>query len=353
MVLADAINAQNAPGKMPPSISRFCPVMKPACAEHRNAQAAPNSSAWPSRLAGIVGMRCFSACSTVMPCFLAVISCVGAQPVGVERPRQQEIDGDVVLRDRAGDAGEERGQPRARAGRQVEADQRHLHRAGRDVDDAPELVLDHRVDRRCISSTGTIMLPTTPSIIFWRSSSRKSRNGGPALLAIRMSGSGQAANSAAWPSLVATSAATAMHLGAGRFADIGRGGVKPLRIAPVDHDLAAGFGEPHGAGAPEPAARGADDGLAAGNSEIHAGVLLVGHPEHCARHPGHATAPPLIAPRNSRRLTRSPRRRGRGAIADTVMPSAFAVVRLKMRSNLVGCSTGRSLGVAPRKILST
>src|SRR5262245_1700978 len=27
--------AQNAPGKAPPSISRFCPVMKPACAEHR------------------------------------------------------------------------------------------------------------------------------------------------------------------------------------------------------------------------------------------------------------------------------------------------------------------------------
>src|SRR5215471_12179760 len=34
-------------------------------------------------------------------------------------------------------------------------------------------------------------------------------------------------------------------------------------------------------------------------------------------------------------------------------PSILAVVRLIMKSNLVGCSTGRSLGFAPRRILST
>src|SRR5262249_13681141 len=33
--------------------------------------------------------------------------------------------------------------------------------------------------------------------------------------------------------------------------------------------------------------------------------------------------------------------------------SALAVVRLTTRSNLVGCSTGRSPGFAPRRILST
>src|SRR5262249_43236945 len=32
-------------------------------------------------------------------------------------------------------------------------------------------------------------------------------------------------------------------------------------------------------------------------------------------------------------------------------PRALAVVRLMMRSNLVGCSTGRSAGFAPRRIL--
>src|SRR5215470_10825347 len=40
-------------------------------------------------------------------------------------------------------------------------------------------------------------------------------------------------------------------------------------------------------------------------------------------------------------------------VGGTVRPSAFAVVRLIMRSNLVGCSTGMSAGFAPRKILST
>src|SRR5262249_2388722 len=38
---------------------------------------------------------------------------------------------------------------------------------------------------------------------------------------------------------------------------------------------------------------------------------------------------------------------------EMVRPSAFAVLRFMMRSNLVGCSTGRSAGFAPRKILST
>jgi hypothetical protein len=39
--------------------------------------------------------------------------------------------------------------------------------------------------------------------------------------------------------------------------------------------------------------------------------------------------------------------------AGIVSPSAFAVVRLMMNSNFVGCSTGRSPGFAPRRILST
>src|SRR6187455_31667 len=34
-------------------------------------------------------------------------------------------------------------------------------------------------------------------------------------------------------------------------------------------------------------------------------------------------------------------------------PRALAVLRFTMKSNLAGCSTGRSAGFAPRKILST
>jgi len=40
-------------------------------------------------------------------------------------------------------------------------------------------------------------------------------------------------------------------------------------------------------------------------------------------------------------------------IEGMVRPSAFAVTKLMTSSNLVGCSTGRSLGFAPRRILST
>src|SRR5262249_34975123 len=62
---------QNAPGNWPPSISKFWPVIKPAWAEHRNAQAAPNSSGVPKRFAGTEAARAAVAWSTEMPCFLA------------------------------------------------------------------------------------------------------------------------------------------------------------------------------------------------------------------------------------------------------------------------------------------
>ena len=49
-------------------------------------------------------------------------------------------------------------------------------------------------------------------------------------------------------------------------------------------------------------------------------------------------------------ITLSARCRSDGGI---VRPSAFAVLRLMTRSNFVGCSTGRSAGLAPLRILST
>src|SRR5262249_40606230 len=55
-----------------------------------------------------------------------------------------------------------------------------------------------------------------------------------------------------------------------------------------------------------------------------------------------------LAPFHS--ITSSARASSVGAM---LIPRALAVVRLMMRSNLVGCSTGMSAGFAPRKILST
>src|SRR4051794_2771544 len=55
----------------------------------------------------------------------------------------------------------------------------------------------------------------------------------------------------------------------------------------------------------------------------------------------------LTAPHS---ITSSARASSVGGIS---RPSTLAVVRLMMRSNLVGCSTGMSAGFAPRRILST
>ena len=45
--------AYSVPGKAPPSSRIFWPVMKPAFAPHKNAQARPNSSGSPNRPAGL------------------------------------------------------------------------------------------------------------------------------------------------------------------------------------------------------------------------------------------------------------------------------------------------------------
>src|SRR5262249_52873623 len=41
------------------------------------------------------------------------------------------------------------------------------------------------------------------------------------------------------------------------------------------------------------------------------------------------------------------------SVCGIVRPSTFAVLRLMTNSNFVGCSTGRSAGLAPLRILST
>src|ERR1700716_1767186 len=61
---------------------------------------------------------------------------VALQSVGVEGARQQEVDGHVGPGDRARDAGHEGGKPGPRRRREIETDQRHLHRARRDIYDA-------------------------------------------------------------------------------------------------------------------------------------------------------------------------------------------------------------------------
>ena len=59
-------------------------------------------------------------------------------------------------------------------------------------------------------------------------------------------------------------------LGAGRLAQFLGGGGEAILVEAVDHDLAAGLGQAVGAGAAEPAARRANDRLAARNPKVHA-----------------------------------------------------------------------------------
>src|SRR5208282_2149070 len=59
------------------------------------------------------------------------------------------------------------------------------------------------------------------------------------------------------------------------------GGFQHLAIAAIDDDLAAGLRQACGTGTAEPLAGGADDGLAAGDAEIHGvlpGVTLIRRP---------------------------------------------------------------------------
>ena len=194
---------------------------------------------------------------------------VRAQPVGVERAGQDVVYGDAVRRDRAGDAGKECGQPRARARRQVEAGERHLHRAGRDVDDAAEFALAHRADHlldqldrddHIGDDAVDHGLPSQVAEILER------RAG---IVVHQDVGCGAGGKQRLLPVRRSDIGGDRDHLGAGRFGDFGGGGLEPRGVAAVDHHLAAGFGEPEGAGLAEPAARRANDGLAAGNSEIH------------------------------------------------------------------------------------
>jgi hypothetical protein len=53
-------------------MSRFCPVMNPACALQRKAHASPNSSILPKRPAGFASVRAFRSSAAVLPSFFAL-----------------------------------------------------------------------------------------------------------------------------------------------------------------------------------------------------------------------------------------------------------------------------------------
>ncbi len=82
------------------------------------------------------------------PVCFAVRGDEGGDAVGVEGAGQQIVDRDIGVDHLPRDAGDEAGEAGAGTAGEVEPGHRHLHRAGGDVDDAPETPLDHPIDDR-------------------------------------------------------------------------------------------------------------------------------------------------------------------------------------------------------------
>jgi hypothetical protein len=124
---------------------------------------------------------------------------------------------------------------------------------------------------RCTSSIGTIMLPTTPLIARSRSMARKSANGGPALFVTRMSGPPGPRRREQRRLTVGRGDVRRDRddLGAGPGPDLLRRPLQHGSIAAVHDDAATGLRQSRGAAPAEAAARRADDGRAAGNTEVH------------------------------------------------------------------------------------
>jgi hypothetical protein len=92
----------------------------------------------------------------------------------------------------------------------------------------------------------------------------------------------------------------------------------------------------------------------AGSRRLHAVVRLVMPPPHDADTmvvlPFARSLPPCNSSAQAYLITSSASRSREGGI---VIPSALAVLRLMTSSNFTGCSTGRSAGFVPLRILST
>src|SRR5206468_666711 len=140
---------------------------------------------------------------------------------------------------------------------------------GRNIDNAAEPARDHAVQCRLDQRDRCRMLPSSALIQSSRSNLRKSPGGGPPALLMRMSGAGQAARMASRPSLVVTSAMTA--LGRLPVADAISSTRALQHFAPSrgDDEMNARAREGHGAGLAKPLTCRAYDRRAAHQSQIH------------------------------------------------------------------------------------
>ncbi len=192
------------------------------------------------------------------------------QPVGVKGSGQHEIDGDVGTGDRSCDTGEKCRQPRARPGGQIKPDEGRLDRSRRDVDDAAELFGDHGIDRFFddLDRHHHIGDDAVEHLLAREFAEITKRRTG--IVVDQDVGLGAGCEQGVLPFGGGHIRSDRRDLRAGGVADFSGRCLHLVTIAAVDYHLATRFRELPGTGTAEPAARRANNGLAASNAEIHA-----------------------------------------------------------------------------------
>ena len=220
-------------------------------------------------------MRALAASSSVVPVFCALDLMFERSRSVSNEPGRMLLMVTLLAATRARDAGEESGQPGARAGRKIEAGERHLHRARGDVDDAAELALapSGRSPSGSVRSA-TTMLAITPSIIVCRRQFAEIAERRTGIVVDQDVGVGTGGQQRLLTFRCRDVGDHRDHFGAGdtwRFPRRWLPASSPSRPLITTSQPASGQGAR--AGFAEPAARSADDGLAAGNSEIHGALI--------------------------------------------------------------------------------
>jgi hypothetical protein len=191
-------------------------------------------------------------------------------PRGVDTLGQQVVERDVGMGDLAREGLADRGETGARPGREAHRRERRLHHRRGDVHDAPEAPLHHALEhgadhREGCKHVGIEGAQPGLAVPVPKASRRR-----PAVVVDQDVRLGAGGEELLVRRLASDVADDAPHLDVGvRRAKSRGGGLERPGVAPVQSDVHALARQRLRTGAAEPAARGAHDGTAAPDAEIH------------------------------------------------------------------------------------
>jgi hypothetical protein len=193
----------------------------------------------------------------------------GVLTLGLEGSGLDRVDRDILGRMSPRRCRQERGQARPGAGRDVEPGDRRAHRAGCDVDDAPESALRHAGQERLDEGDRRqhVRLDAGQDVLAGDRAERLERRA--AIVVDEDVGVGAGGEQRRARRRIVEVARDLVNHRAGPIANCLRRRTEAVCTAGVEKDLAAGFGERLGAGAPQTFAGSADDRFSAGNAKIH------------------------------------------------------------------------------------